>query len=692
MDRCIIPRCDGNGMLFRVPIPGSNRFSRWIKVAILSGTSDERICSQHFSEADFIKNIRNKLKTTAVPTMRLPAGMVKAKEKKGCCVAGCRTKNKANMEKFATAKSRAWTRWTEILGCSGMNTAKWKICHQHFTAKDFTTVTSRYLKDSAVPTKNLQRPIKSDVVHRRKDKTYSIPQCLLEHNYAMEDLRPKSNRMCSVFGCTVKSSKGVFLHRFPKERTIINRWTHAIKLGTKPTKNSFVCSQHFHGSDYNTGTNILKKNAVPSVNIPLTLLKQVQARREDPYKRFPETSRRSTIERNSDSSLSYDRASDDNQSLETSASTINSNAGPSVLCKGNDSADITTDALNSEFHDDLPPYQACLNDSNRIVSDTEDQTRAEQIERTPDENKLERSIRKHGTAILSDFLITEKHLTTWTGISSMKLLEVLCAMARTMEDNVYPKSYKMHITDRIILTLVKVKQNISFSALSTIFCISPTTAAEYFYHTVQVLAEILGTMIYWPSREEIKQNIPHCFKGKFENVRCILDCTEISITSPNCLNCRIACYSNYKHKRTVKILLGVTPAGLISFCSRAYSGKSSDKFIFNKENFIDKLEKHQDAIMTDKGFAIEKECAEKGIRLHIPPFLREKKLSAEDALLNESIAKARVHVERAISRMKSFGVLQGSIDPSVLRHIDDIMKIICGIVNLSAPILKDDKF
>lgn len=159
-----------------------------------------------------------------------------------------------------------------------------------------------------------------------------------------------------------------------------------------------------------------------------------------------------------------------------------------------------------------------------------------------------------------------------------------------------------------------------------------------------------------------------------------------------CINCCIACYSNYKGTRTVKFLIGITPAGLISFVSKAYSGKASDKQIFNDENVLSLLEPFMDELIVDKGFNIQQECLDNGIRLHIPPFLRAAQHTEKDAVLNESIAKARIHVERAIQRIKLFGIFQSAIDASVLGLIDHIMKVVCAIVNLAAPILKDDKF
>lgn len=71
-----------------------------------------------------------------------------------------------------------------------------------------------------------------------------------DHTYAALDLKPKSNRMCSVYECTVKSIEGVFLHQFPNKSDMQKQWIHVLKFAGTPSKNNFVCNQHFHKSDY----------------------------------------------------------------------------------------------------------------------------------------------------------------------------------------------------------------------------------------------------------------------------------------------------------------------------------------------------------------------------------------------------------------------------------------------------------
>lgn len=54
---------------------------------------------------------------------------------------------------------------------------------------------------------------------------------------------------------------------------------------------------------------------------------------------------------------------------------------------------------------------------------------------------------------------------------------------------------------------------------------------------IKILSKSLKAAIPWPSREEISRNLPKCFEG-FENVRVVLDCTEIFIQHPANLCCQ----------------------------------------------------------------------------------------------------------------------------------------------------------
>lgn len=140
-------------------------------------------------------------------------------------------------------------------------------------------------------------------------------------------------------------------------------------------------------------------------------------------------------------------------------------------------------------------------------------------------------------------------------------------------------------------------------------------------------------------------------------------------------------------------MTGVSPAGMITFISDAYGGRASDKLIFEESNLIDKLLPNRDALMVDKGFLIDEMCAMHKIKLIRPNFLRNKKQrSAEEAHLNQEIASARIHIERSNQRLKIFKIISGKLQWALVAKIDEIFTIICGITNLSAPILSDERF
>jgi len=63
-------------------------------------------------------------------------------------------------------------------------------------------------------------------------------------------------------------------------------------------------------------------------------------------------------------------------------------------------------------------------------------------------------------------------------------------------------------------------------------------------------------------------------------------------------------FSAYKNTNTVKVLVGITPSGAISFLSPAYEGSISDKKLVEVCGLLEKLETG-DEIMADKGFVIQ---------------------------------------------------------------------------------------
>ena len=159
----------------------------------------------------------------------------------------------------------------------------------------------------------------------------------------------------------------------------------------------------------------------------------------------------------------------------------------------------------------------------------------------------------------------------------------------------------------------------------------------------------LSPLISWPEREDLWRTMPKCFQYSFgKKTTVIIDCFEVFIERPSNLLARAQTFSNYKHHNTVKVLIGITPQGTISFVSNAWGGRTSDKFLTENCGILGKL-KPGDLVMADRGFTIHESVWFQQAELAIPAFTRGKdQLDPIDVEKTRGIANVRIPVERVI--------------------------------------------
>ena len=85
------------------------------------------------------------------------------------------------------------------------------------------------------------------------------------------------------------------------------------------------------------------------------------------------------------------------------------------------------------------------------------------------------------------------------------------------------------------------------------------------------MGNVFAKLIIWPEREALRENMP-AFFNSFKIYVCIIDCTEIYIERPLDLNASAQTFSNYKSHDTIKYLIGITPAGAVSFLLAGWGG------------------------------------------------------------------------------------------------------------------------
>lgn len=286
---------------------------------------------------------------------------------------------------------------------------------------------------------------------------------------------------------------------------------------------------------------------------------------------------------------------------------------------------------------------------------------------------------------------SDKLVQHYTGLTAAKfniLLTFCCRFKFKFHDGWNVESVTKE--NQLFLTLIKLKLNLSHTDLGVRFAISRTTVSNIVTTWICLLHELLFKNILIktgiPSIYKNQLSLPACFET-FSNCRITLDCTEIQCAIPgNNMDSQSQTFSHYKQRNTFKVLVGVAPNGVITFVSDMYPGSTSDKAIVEHSNIMASM-KPGDLILADKGFVMQ-DLVPQGVSVNVPPFLKNKRFTLEEVKTTKSIARARVHVERAIARIKNYSILE-FIPVHYRSFVTKLFQVCACLVNMQSPILQE---
>ena len=317
------------------------------------------------------------------------------------------------------------------------------------------------------------------------------------------------------------------------------------------------------------------------------------------------------------------------------------------------------------------------------------------------------SIRTLETPIDQRIIKTDKDVLFYTGIKSKALFDkffeytkplvkrkwrgpsVKGSIVRRFKNSPKKIGPKLNFSGReeFLLCLMNIRFGLLHENLADRFSISKTLATRIFSTWVKAKAPVLKPLVFVTKMENIVVSRPNKF-SKFSRLYSIADATEIFLQTPKNHTAQRITWSNYKYHNTAKVLITISPNGLIVFASEAYGGSISDKQLTVDSGYLDLVEPYSE-IMVDKGFNIKKECAARFIDVHVPPGNRGQwQMLPKEIKKTSDIAKLRISVEQVIMRFKIFNLIAKQLSILPVNNLDDIIVMCAALTNLQSSIYK----
>ena len=520
----------------------------------------------------------------------------------------------------------------------------------------------------------------------------------------------RQGHYCCVPGCKNASTHkkkqdhlgNVSFHSFPDPKSVKGKqWIKRIRRepGTNfvINKNTKICSEHFTPDDFVSSDlpvqdkiRRLIPNAIPSV-FPWRPVK----------KRLSLTSQRAL------QPFKPERLEQQSSSLLVNCEAVTTPTDSIELescCEFSDSLVLQTKLTETERK--LADAERKLAQTEKKLMETERKLAEAQVKLSDTANKLVAVEKKLNDSLFS--LGNIKHdnslVKFYTGIPCYNTLlaffeEILKHDASLMRqwsgrrsasdygDSKVGVSCSLSLEEQLFLTLVRLRLGLLERDIAFRFQISQATVSRITCTWINLMYHSFKSIETFPSWHVVKKYMPESFKKEYPNTRIIIDATEFFIERPSSLLSQSATFSSYKNRNTIKVLIGITPSGAISFVSEAYEGSISDRKLVEVCGLLQKLEPG-DEIMADKGFTIQDLLVPLGVRLNMPPFLQSNvQMPVADVFTTKKIARLRVHVERAIGRVKDYRILQGTLPASMWDSYSNAIYVCCMLTNFGPPLV-----
>ena len=477
---------------------------------------------------------------------------------------------------------------------------------------------------------------------------------------------------CCVPECTKKgyrdeSDEKVSYFKFPSEEKLRKKWIHAIRRDEGECfvikETTKVCSRHFRNHDLIKklgGRKVLRADAVPSV---------FAWTRTSPRKRKPPMQRQSVGEtrRNIFEEAETEVEPNDFDSFEN---LVEFDEGESAHHENISKIDVETQTeiieedIVTSLRQQLAQLKCELEKANRRIEALQEQLfNIDRFQNNDSTINFYTGFPNWDVymAVFNYLNPGDKgeNITYW--LSTKPNVSPDIYEKEGLPENKRGRSRTLRPIDEFFLVMSRLRQGFPEKHLGHLFQISTPTVSRIFITWINFMYLRLGQINIWPTRKAIDETMPEDFKQKYSSTRVIIDCTEVRCQMPSSLHLNGELFSNYKNHTTLKGLIGISPGGAVTFISQLYTGSISDREIVVRSGLLDLPLEDGDSVMADKGFTIQ-DLLPLGVSLYIPPFLgSSNQMPAQDVIRTQEIASLRIHVERAINKIKNFHIWDGVV-------------------------------
>ena len=479
--------------------------------------------------------------------------------------------------------------------------------------------------------------------------TFQIIRITVEGACALFRVASKMVHVCCVPCCSSRSNRERNLSYFGlplQDKKLLKQWIHRIGRANLPLNRSTrICSRHFIKAEGRK----LCQDEVPSENLPVLSTRVTPSTRRKPPK-------------------------------ERTLETINTRTLTTPVETGVAHCDK---AVNTEFEDHVEMKK--LTTKVEIL-----EQQLEMTKQTLDRQKFR----------LSNIADNDKMVAFYTGFPSYACLKAcfnflgpavhqLTRTANASSDSSLRKGGRpctLPPLEEFFIVLVRLRLGLMEQDIAFRFGISQSTVSRVTITWINFLYLQFQQIPLWPCKEYVQSYMPAVFKDQYPSTRVILDATEIYIEQPRLPELQQMTFSNYKNHNTYKALIRISPSGAITFVSKLFSGSISDKELTRRSGILELLEPG-DSVMADKGFDIEEDLIPLGVKLNIPPFLRGKaQFNSHELVQTRRIASLRIHVERAMERIKNFHIFDRTLPVTVTGIADRMFCVCCYLSNFHPPL------